>query len=187
MNISGKYLHKKELLDCCLTIKNGKIYTIDIDNDILFNLFLSSKNHSSDFELIDNIETENDTYNSNYILKYFGGFEKPQLIYLNLNLIQVILLKYAMRKWLIQSKDIKIEILKYCIIAVLGFLGGKIVYQQNNIGNTIPATIPKNIPTAGAKTSLEHKNLKTDNKKDTIIINNLKNASHLKGGETKPE
>lgn len=188
MYLTGKLKYKNIFLDCSLLISNGKLYELNIDDsDTYFDLILGTKEHSSDYVLEKIIDVKNTPFNSNYLLKWFAGGKVPSLIYLKLNLFEKYKLDFAMKQTLIQSRDIKIEILKYCIIAILGFLGGKIVYQPKSIENKTPATIPKKIPIAGPKTSLEPKNLKTDNKKDTIIINNLKNASHLKGGKTKPE
>jgi hypothetical protein len=183
MNVSGKYLNSNEFLDCNLIIKNGKIYTIDIENDISLNFFLSNKNHGSDYELIENIDSKNSPYNSNYILKYFGGSEKPSLIYLKLNWLEIILLKYAMRIWLIQSDDIRRDFLKYIIGGICGIIitiGTQEVNQRYKAEPEIP-------PKAGSQKSLEPKNLNTETKNDKIIINSIKNTSDLNGAEAKPK
>lgn len=187
MRVFGKLKYKNEFINCSLIISNGKIYELDITDTGSFDFISNLKEHSDDYVLEKIIDTKNSPANSNYFLKYFGGYKKPSLIYLKLNWFEKYKLDFAMKQTLIQSKDIKIEILKYFILAILGFLGGKIVYEPKNIEYKTPAKIPKSVPIAGPKNSLEPKNFKAENKKDTIIINNLKNASHLKGGETKPK
>lgn len=183
MNISGKYLNKKnDFLDCKLTIKKGKIYTLDVDDNVFLNIFLSNKNQSSDFELVEKIDTKDSPYYSNNILKYYGGSEIPTLIYLKLNWLEIISLKYAMRKWLIQSDDMKKDILKYIIGGFLGYIGALMIQEVKEYKRA-----PVNPPKAEIKKSLDHKYLKTETKKDTIIIKNIKNASDLKGAETKPK
>jgi hypothetical protein len=166
MKIFGKYLYKNEFLDCSLIIKNGKIYTFEVDKDISLNVFLSNKIHSSDYELEENIDSKNAPYNSNYILKYFGGSEKPSLIYLKLNWLKAICLKYAMRKWLIQSDDMKKDILKYIIGGILGYFGAFIIQEVKEYNKA-----PVNPPKTEIQKSFEHKNLKTATLKDTLIIN----------------
>jgi hypothetical protein len=175
MNISGKYLHKKnEFLDCKLTIKKGKIYTLDVDDNVFLNIFLSNKNQSSDFELVEKIDTKDSPYNSNNILKYYGGSEMPTLIYLKLNWLEIIRLKYAMRKWLIQSDDMKKGVLKYIIGGFLGYIGALMTQEVKEY-----KIAPVNPPKTEIKKSLDHKYLKTETKKDTTIIKNIKNASDL--------
>ncbi|MBC5839689.1 hypothetical protein [Flavobacterium muglaense] len=186
MQLKGKLKHHNIFINCSVLISNGKIYEIDIDKVGAYDLILSIKDFSSDYVLEKNIDIKNNPFNSNYILKWFGGEKFPSLIYLKLNWIEKCKLDFAMNETLIQSKDIKIEILKYFILAFLGFLGGKFIYDKKTIENKTPITTPKNEPTIGTKKSLETKILKMDNKKDTIIVNNLKNASHFKGEETKP-
>lgn len=166
MKIFGKYLYKNEFLDCSLIIKNGKIYTFDIDKDNNVNVFLSNKNHSSDYELEENIDFKNAPYFSNYIIKYFGGSEIPSLIYLKLNWLEIVRLKYSMRKWLIQSDDMKKDFLKYIVGGIFGVCFTLITQEVNHKYKAEPEMPPK----AESQKSVEHKNLKTETKKDTIII-----------------
>jgi hypothetical protein len=166
MNIYGKYPHqKKEFLDCKLTIKKGKIYTLDVADNVFLNIFLSNKNQSSDFELVEKIDTKDSPYNSNYILKYYGGSEIPTLIYLKLNWFEIISLKYAMRKWFIQSDDMKKDVLKYIIGGALGYVGALILQEVKEYNKA-----PVNPPKTESQKSFEHKNLNTETKKDKIII-----------------
>lgn len=143
MKIFGKYLNKNEFLDCNFIIKNGKIYTFEVDNNINLNVFLSNKNHNTDYELEENIYSKSDEHN--YILKYFGGSEKPSLIYLKLNWFKLVCLKYAMRKWLIQSDEIKKDIIKYVIGAILGSIITLISQEVSHVTKREPQEAPKSV------------------------------------------
>lgn len=66
----------------------------------------------------------------------------------------------AFKKYLIQSNDIKIDILKYLLTASFSFIVG-IVYERNQIERTTPINEPK----AEIKKSLDTKILKIENKK----------------------
>jgi hypothetical protein len=143
MKIFGKYLNKNEFLDCNFIIKNGKIYTFEVDNKINVNVSLLNRNHSSDYELEENIQSKSDEHN--YILKFYGGSEKPSLIYLKLNWFKLVCLKYSMRKWLIQSDDIKKDILKYVIGAVLGSFITLISQEVSHVTKREPHKAPKNV------------------------------------------
>lgn len=187
MYLTGKLKHKNIFIDCSLLISNGKLYELNIDDsDTYFDLILGTKEHSSDYVLEKIIDVKNTPFNSNYLLKWFAGGKVPSLIYLKLNLFEKYKLDFAMKQILIQSRDIKIEILKYFLTFLLSFIVG-VFYERNQIEKATPEATPTNEPKAEIKKSLDPKILKTETKKDTIIINNLKNASHLKGGETKPE
>ncbi|TRX15889.1 hypothetical protein [Flavobacterium franklandianum] len=186
MRVFGKLKYKNEIINCSLIISNGKIYELDITDTGSFDFISNIKEHSEDYVLEKIIDTKNSPANSNYFLKYFGGYKKPSLIYLKLNWFEKCKLDFAMKQTLVQSKDIKIELVKYSLTIVISFVSG-IIYEKSHSEIATPATTPKNEPITGTKSSLDTKILKIDNKKDTIIINNLKNTSHLKGGETKPE
>ena len=186
MNISGRLKYNSEHIKCHLTISNGKIYEITIDEIGTYDLILTTKEHSSDYVLEKIINIKNSKFNSNYLLKYFGGELKPSLIYLKLNWFDKRKLDFAMKQTLIQSKDIKIELLKYFLTFSLSFTGG-IFYERNQIEKATPETTPKNEPKAEIKKDLDTKILKIETKKDTIIVKNIKNASNLNGAETKPK
>ncbi|MDI5899202.1 hypothetical protein [Flavobacterium yafengii] len=168
MNIKGKLIYDTEYINCDLTITNGKIYDLNIDDIDSYDLFLSNKDHSSDYEIVKIIDTENSPYNSNYVLKYFGGSKKPSLVYLKLNWLEIIRLKFAMRKMLIQSNEIKIELLKYLTTAILSFIGG-VIYQQKQVEHKTVSQKNKSTEKILFQKPKEHKYLKTPNKKDTII------------------
>jgi len=182
MNISGKYLYNKEFLNCDVTIINGKIYRVDIENNINIDLFLSNRNHSSDYELENYIDPKSSPYNSNYVLKVFGGSEKPSLVLLKLNWFEAVHLKYAMRKWLFQSDDMKKDVLKYVVGGVLGYIGALLVQEIKEY--SIPPSKSSKIEN---QKTLEQKRLKKQNKKDSIVLNNFKNTPDLKGAEAKPK
>ena len=89
--------------------------------------------------------------------------------YTHLNLFQRIKLKWMRNEYDIQSKEIKIEILKYFLTILLSFIGG-VFYERNQIEKATPEITPKNAPKAVVNTSLENKIFKKSIKKDTIIV-----------------
>lgn len=129
MKVKGKYSHENKHSDCEFIIENGKIQMFNCQNDETIYLNISDRKHSTDYELEKLYDVKNSPINYNYVLKYFGGSQKPFLIYLKLNYYEIIRLKFAMRKMLIQSNEIKVEILKYFITALLSFILG-VLYQQ---------------------------------------------------------
>jgi hypothetical protein len=88
----------------------------------------------NDAELADNIEILK-TYkqdNSNHYCKYFikKSIEKEVFIMnLDIKCVQYLKLQWQLKKYLIQSKDLKMDVLKYVVIGSLGFLIAK-VYQE---------------------------------------------------------
>ncbi|MDD2674880.1 MAG: hypothetical protein PHF81_08360 [Flavobacterium sp.] len=183
MNVKGKIqLSFLEYTDVELNVKYGKINEINIPD--VSPLVLSSLGikQSSDYTFEKHYDSQKAPYKSNYYIRYYGGSEKQQIIFLKLNLLQIMQLRYSMRKWLIQSDDMKKDILKYIIGGLLGY-GGGLFIQYVNANNNDPVTTLK----AESQKSLENKYLKTETKKDTIIIKKIKNTSDLNGAEVKPK
>ena len=117
-----------ELTECNLLFKHGKIQEINMEH---FGGITPFQNNS---ELADNIEILK-TYkqdNSNHFCKYFikKSIDKEVFImYLELTKIKHFQLQWQLKKYLIQSKDLKMELLKFIVIGSLGFLIAKI-YQD---------------------------------------------------------
>ena len=117
-----------ELIECNLLFKHGKLQEINMEH---FNGITPFQNNS---ELADNIEILK-TYkqdNSNNFCKYFikKSIDKEVFImYLELTKIKHFQLQWQLKKYLIQSKDFKMELLKFIVIGSLGFLIAKI-YQD---------------------------------------------------------
>lgn len=117
-----------ELIDCTLLFKHGKIQEVNME---FFHGITPFQNNS---DLSDNIEILK-TYKqdqSNKLCKYFikKSIDKEVfLIYLDLNYFQYFKLQWQLRKYLIQSKDLKMEILKYIVIGSIGFFIA-LLYQK---------------------------------------------------------
>ena len=86
-----------------------------------------------------------------------------------LSYFEKIKLKWMLNKYLIQSKEIKIEILKHFIIVSFGFIGG-IIFERNNSEKKTVVTTTKNEPKAAVNTSLENRSPKKSIKRDTITV-----------------
>ena len=98
----------KELIECKLLFKHGKIQEIEME------FFSGIKPFENNSELADNIEILK-TYKqdeSNKFCKYFikKSVNKEVLkMFLDINYIQYLKLQWQLKHFLIQSKDIKIE------------------------------------------------------------------------------
>ena len=125
----------KELIECKLLFKHGKIQEIEME---FFNGIKPFENNS---ELADNIEILK-TYKqdeSNMFCKYFikKSINKEVFkIFLDINYFDFLKLQWQLKYFLIQSKDIKVEVLKYIIISILAFVGG-LFYIKNDDSKNI--------------------------------------------------
>lgn len=130
------------LIDCDLLFKHGKIQEINME---FFKNITPFENNS---ELADNIEILK-TYKqdqSNNFCKYFikKSIDKEvHITYLDLNFFQYFKLQWQLKKYLIQSKDLKIEVLKYIIIGILSFLAGFLYLKKMIIKTPIVKLIQK--------------------------------------------
>ena len=72
-------------------------------------------------------------------------------MFLDINYFEYLKLQWQLKYFLIQSKDIKIEVLKYIIISILAFIGG-LFYFKNDVSiienSTIKNLIKNKIPVA---------------------------------------
>ena len=151
-----------------ITIKNSEIVKfektensniIEIFNDKIFPI----KRSEFEVQFLDKFDDEFKMFSA--LIKINDSLK----VGVKLNYFEKIKLKWMLNKYLIQSKEIKIEILKYFITAILSFIGG-IIYERIQIENKTPKIIPINEPKAGIKNSFDTKIIKTDLKKDTIIV-----------------
>ncbi len=105
--------------------KHGKIQEVENEN------FKGIKAFENNSDITDNIEIFK-TYKrdlSNNHSRYFIKKSKEEhvfLIFLKINQLQYWKLKWQLKEWLIQSKDFKLEILKYLAVALLAYLIGKL-------------------------------------------------------------
>lgn len=114
----------KDLTECNLLFKYGKIQEINME---FFSGITPFKNNS---KLADDIEIFK-TYKqskSNNFCKYFikkSIDNEVFVMYLKMNYLQYLRLQWQLKKFLIQSKEIKIEFIKYLMIAILSYMAGK--------------------------------------------------------------
>jgi hypothetical protein len=153
MTIKGKIqLSLLEYTDCELNVKYGKINEVRIPNvsPLILNSLGIKQTYDYTFER--HYDPKKAPYKSNYYIMYYGGSEKLVTIFLKLNIWQFISLKFAMRKWIIQSEDMKKDVLKYIIGGFLGYFGAFII-QEIKEYKTAPVSPPK----TESQKSLEHK------------------------------
>jgi len=121
------------LVHCMLLFKHGKIQEIEME---FFKGITPFVNNS---ELADNIEILK-TYkqdSSNNFCKYFikkSVNKEVFLMYLNVSKLEYFKLQWQLKKYLIQSKDLKMEVLKYIVIGAIGFVAAT-VYQKYVVQN----------------------------------------------------
>lgn len=75
---------------------------------------------------------------SNMFCKYFikKSINKEVFkIFLDINYFDFLKLQWQLKYFLIQSKDIKIEVLKYIIISILAFVGGLFYFKNDDSKN----------------------------------------------------
>ena len=117
-----------ELIDCNLLFKHGKIQEVDLE------FIKGTKAFENNSELADNIEILK-TYkqdSSNNFCKYFikkSINKEVFLMYLDVTSWEYFKLQWQLKKYLIQSKDLKMEVLKYVVIGSIGFLAA-MAYQK---------------------------------------------------------
>lgn len=76
---------------------------------------------------------------SNMFCKYFikkSINREVFKMFLDINYFEYLKLQWQLKYFLIQSKDIKIEVLKYIIISILAFIGG-LFYFKNDVSKNI--------------------------------------------------
>lgn len=152
MKISGKYNRNNEFVDCYFIIKYGKIQEMYFnENEKLFFTEFDS-DFISNFKIEKHYDTKNSPYNSNYIIKIHSGKNFPHVVYFKFNAFQVFKLKWNSKKYLIQTDDMKRDILKYLIGGIIGFAFGILSQYINNT-----KTPQVNPPTTESQKSLEHK------------------------------
>ena len=117
------------LVDCNLLFKYGKIQEVEME---FFKGITPFENNS---DLADHIELLK-TYKqdkSNNFCKYFikKSIDKEvHLTYLDISYFQYLKIQWQLKNFLIQSKDLKLDILKYIVVGLLGYLIA--IFQSKN-------------------------------------------------------
>lgn len=150
--------HKTDdLVKCDLLFKHGKIQEMETK---FFKGITPFENNS---ELADDIVILK-TYKqdkSNKFCKYFikKSIDKEvHLTYLKMNYFQYAKLQWQLKKYLIQSNDLKLEILKYLVVSLISVIGTFFylkreypIQKPNNAAKTV------NIPSKILNTSFQKK------------------------------
>lgn len=124
------------LVDCDLLFKHGKIQEVNME---FFKGITPFENNSELADDIDILKTYKQD-NSNNFCKYFikKSIDKEvHLTYLNITYFQYVKLQWQLKKYLIQSKDLKIDILKYIVIGLIGYLIA--IFQSKNPPSQSPS------------------------------------------------
>lgn len=128
-----------------------------------------SKQSVSDIKDIEIVKSKEATYEIEFINKYDEYYSqnnaKIQIkngssFYIHLNLFQRAKLKWMLEGYLIQSKEMKIDLFKFVLGTIFGIVSTLTTQEVAQVTIKEPVTPP----TAGIQKSLEHKNLKNINK-----------------------
>lgn len=105
--------------------KHGKIQEVENENFKEIKAFENNSTLADNFEIFKTYKRDK----SNNLCKYYikkSVDNEVILMFLKINVFQYWKLKWQLKEWLIQSKDFKLEILKYLVIALLAYLVGKL-------------------------------------------------------------
>ena len=167
MKVKGKYIRDiNEFRDCELYIERGKIYEVSLPDlsHLKASSYIPNNKSEFSFERLPSKNTVFVPYDSNYLIEYLGRNGSTSRIYLKLNFIQRFRTKWVLRQYILQSKDMKIDIVKY-------FIGGFIGLIFGYVGSIV---IPiKDIETKTDKINT-NEFLKLESKKDTINTDSIK-------------
>lgn len=144
MKLKGKYLRNvTEFTDCEILIEYGKLQRVKFNSRQLMGVYVPKNRAEFELEKLSSEPIEFIPVGYNYVINYIGQYNDTQKIYLKLNTFKLVKLKWNIKKYLIQSREIKLGILKYLLIAVLSFIGG-VLFQKNKVDNQNPRN-PANI------------------------------------------
>lgn len=168
MKLYGKYLYQEiKFKDCSFLIENGNIYNLEV-RIIPDGFSYKEPKDNAEFKL-GKFQSERGLTppGYDYFIEYFDEYTTPHKISINLNCLQLFKIKWQLRKYLIQDKSLKLGVLKFVIISLIGCLGFSvgIFYENFNIANPIPVHAPCN----GIQKSSDSRVLNKNLKKDSII------------------
>ncbi len=171
MKIKGKYIREvTKFRDCIIYLERGNIYEVSIpDASPLVTSSYVPKNKSQfTLERLPKFKKGLIPYDSNYVLEFIGKGGNQNRIYLKLNLIKTFQAKWVLRQYLIQSKDMKTDIIKYIIgLAIGGAIGLLFGFVGDNLfEKKTDRNFEKN-------NKLQDKTMKSIKTKDTIRIDSI--------------
>ncbi|WP_248724165.1 hypothetical protein [Seonamhaeicola sp. ML3] len=114
-----------DLIPHKLLFKHGKIQEVENKNFKGIKALETNSTLADNFEIFKTYKRDKSNNHCKYYIKKSVD-EEVFLIFLKINISQYWKLKWQLKEWLIQSKDFKLEILKFLAIALLAYLIGKL-------------------------------------------------------------
>ena len=124
------------LVDCDLLFKHGKIQEVNMEFFKGITPFENNSELANDIDILKTYKQDN----SNNFCKYFikKSIDKEvHLTYLDITYFQYVKLQWQLKKYLIQSKDLKLDILKYIVIGLIGYFIA--IFQSKNPPSQSPS------------------------------------------------
>ena len=130
LNLKGYYVKEGILnfVPCKVIIEFCKIQQIKFDRNEFFTNYEPSYNSEYGLEKIF-YEKYSKDLKFTYRILYHNDAKETKVINIKPNQFQVFRIKWAFEKYIIQSEDMKRDILKYFIGGILGFIGTLIVQE----------------------------------------------------------
>lgn len=143
LNLKGYYAKDGILnfVSCGVIIEFGKIQKIKFERHEFFTNYQPSYNSEYDLEKIF-YEKYSKNLKFTYRILYHNDVQETKVINIKPNQIQVFRIKWAFKKYIMQSDDMKKDILKYIIGGVLGYIGALIIQEVTQY-RKVPAASPK--------------------------------------------
>ena len=104
--------------------KHGKIQEVENDDFKGIKAFENNSTLADNFEIFKTYKRDESNNHCKYYIKKSVDNE-VFLMFLKINIFQYWKLQWQLIVWLIQSKDFKMEVLKYLTTAILAYLIGK--------------------------------------------------------------
>jgi len=115
-----------ELIEYKILFKYGKIQEVESEFFKGITPFLNNSKLADNIIVLKTYKQDISNMNCKYFIKNNVDNE-VFLIYLDLNIIEYFKLKWQLKSFYIQSKELKIELMKYFIFGTIGYLIGRIL------------------------------------------------------------
>ncbi|KIO54349.1 hypothetical protein [Flavobacterium hibernum] len=137
LNLKGYYLKDGILnfVPCDVIIEFGKIQKIKFDHNEFFTNYQPSYNSEYGIEKIF-YEKSSKNLKFTYRILYHNDAEETKIINIKPNQFQVFRIKWAFKKYIIQSDDMRKDILKYVIGGFLGYIATLIIQEVKEYRTT---------------------------------------------------
>lgn len=127
MKLKGKYIREiTEFRDCIIYIERGNIYEVSLldASPLVTSSYVLKDKSNFTLERLPKLKKGLIPYESNYVIEFIGRGRNINRIYLKLNPLKIFRTKWVLRQFLIQSKEMKTDIIKYFIGGAVGLLFG---------------------------------------------------------------